>query len=320
MVYEPKNKATGDHNYPKLELVRLTIPRRVYTQAHMDVTAESVAAVYDQRQKAVGLRMVYEPKYLRFFQARFEAALSRNVMSEVTINAAGLRIVKLLVGRPPQTIFDLIRAAGVTRTAVAEQLNELAAAGFVEQHTQRLPGRGRPRHLYKATDAAMLLLFPGNQRLVVPAIWRAIFEIGGEDMIGKVVKRVGRALAERYSSRITAKRPQERLRQLIALLAAEGGLIDAVENAKGRLVLCKRSCPFISMVDERRSVCHVDREMIGAVVGRPVRQTACRHEGDPCLRVQDRRRVVMGVCENLSLQPENSPQSDYLLPLAQPKL
>ena len=72
IVSAGRNKATGDHNRPKLELVRLTIPRRVYTQAHMDVTAESVAAVYDQRQQATGLRMVYEPKYLRFFQARFE--------------------------------------------------------------------------------------------------------------------------------------------------------------------------------------------------------------------------------------------------------
>jgi tyrosine phenol-lyase len=36
------------------------------------VTAESVAAVYDARQSARGLRLVYEPKYLRFFQARFE--------------------------------------------------------------------------------------------------------------------------------------------------------------------------------------------------------------------------------------------------------
>ena len=56
----------------KLELVRLTIPRRVYTQAHMDVTAEAVKAVYDHREQATGLKMVYEPEYLRFFQARFE--------------------------------------------------------------------------------------------------------------------------------------------------------------------------------------------------------------------------------------------------------
>ena len=62
---------TGDHRYPALELTRLAIPRRVYTQAHMDVVAEAVKTVYDARQQTKGLEMVYEPKDLRFFQARF---------------------------------------------------------------------------------------------------------------------------------------------------------------------------------------------------------------------------------------------------------
>ena len=65
-------KANGENYYPKLELVRFTIPRRVYTQAHMDVIAESTARVLDRAGKIKGLKMVYEPKYLRFFQARFE--------------------------------------------------------------------------------------------------------------------------------------------------------------------------------------------------------------------------------------------------------
>ncbi len=65
-------KETGAHNYPKLELVRLTIPRRVYTQAHMDVIADSVRRVYERRSAIKGLKMIYEPEYLRFFQARFE--------------------------------------------------------------------------------------------------------------------------------------------------------------------------------------------------------------------------------------------------------
>ncbi|RCU43915.1 tyrosine phenol-lyase [Chryseobacterium lacus] len=65
-------KATGENYYPKLELVRFTIPRRVYTQAHMDVIAESTARVYERRNDIKGLKMVYEPKYLRFFQAKFE--------------------------------------------------------------------------------------------------------------------------------------------------------------------------------------------------------------------------------------------------------
>ncbi|MFO7583590.1 MAG: tyrosine phenol-lyase [Anaerolineales bacterium] len=67
-----RDAKTGDHYYPKLELTRLTIPRRVYTQAHMDVVAEAVKAVYDARESTRGLKMIYEPKYLRFFQARFE--------------------------------------------------------------------------------------------------------------------------------------------------------------------------------------------------------------------------------------------------------
>jgi tyrosine phenol-lyase len=65
-------KANGENYYPKLELVRFTIPRRVYTQAHMDVIAESTARVFERRKKIKGMKMVYEPKYLRFFQARFE--------------------------------------------------------------------------------------------------------------------------------------------------------------------------------------------------------------------------------------------------------
>lgn len=67
-----RDPKTGDHRYPALELTRLTIPRRVYTQAHMDVVAESIKAIYDTRKQTKGLEMVFEPEYLRFFQARFE--------------------------------------------------------------------------------------------------------------------------------------------------------------------------------------------------------------------------------------------------------
>jgi tyrosine phenol-lyase len=72
IVSAGRNKDTGEHYFPELELVRLTVPRRVYTQAHMDVVAESVEEVFYNRKKIRGLKMIYEPKYLRFFQARFK--------------------------------------------------------------------------------------------------------------------------------------------------------------------------------------------------------------------------------------------------------
>ena len=67
-----RDPETGKNRRPALELVRLTLPRRVYTQAHMDVVAESVVRVFENRDSIKGLKMVYEPEYLRFFQARFE--------------------------------------------------------------------------------------------------------------------------------------------------------------------------------------------------------------------------------------------------------
>lgn len=73
VVSAGRDPHTGDHYYPKLELTRLTIPRRVYTQAHMDVVAEAVKTIFDNRHQVRGLEMIYEPKYLRFFQARFKS-------------------------------------------------------------------------------------------------------------------------------------------------------------------------------------------------------------------------------------------------------
>ncbi|MDR3259179.1 MAG: tyrosine phenol-lyase [Fusobacteriaceae bacterium] len=63
---------TGEDHYPKLETVRLTIPRRVYTYAHMDYVAEAIIELYKKRRDISGLRWVYEPKVLRFFTGRFE--------------------------------------------------------------------------------------------------------------------------------------------------------------------------------------------------------------------------------------------------------
>jgi len=71
-VSKGRDKETGQNIYPALELVRLTIPRRVYTNTHMEYTANSIINLFKKKDTISGLKMVYEPKYLRFFQSRFE--------------------------------------------------------------------------------------------------------------------------------------------------------------------------------------------------------------------------------------------------------
>ncbi len=65
-------KKNGENYRPALELVRLTIPRRAYTNAHMDLVAESIIKLHKKRDSIKGLKFTYEPENLRFFQGRFE--------------------------------------------------------------------------------------------------------------------------------------------------------------------------------------------------------------------------------------------------------
>lgn len=67
-----RSKETGENHRPKLETVRLTIPRRVYTYAHMDVVADGIIKLYQHKEDIRGLKFIYEPKQLRFFTARFD--------------------------------------------------------------------------------------------------------------------------------------------------------------------------------------------------------------------------------------------------------
>jgi tyrosine phenol-lyase len=86
IVSSGRDPITGENRRPKLELVRLTIPRRVYTDRHMDVVAYSVKELFSHREEIRGLRMAYEPPTLRFFTARFEPlAVGAAALSEEAV-------------------------------------------------------------------------------------------------------------------------------------------------------------------------------------------------------------------------------------------
>jgi tryptophanase len=61
-------------NAAKMELVRLAIPRRTYTQSHIDYVIEAIKRVWDRRESIRGLKLTYEAQFLRHFTARFVKA------------------------------------------------------------------------------------------------------------------------------------------------------------------------------------------------------------------------------------------------------
>jgi tyrosine phenol-lyase len=72
VMFARKDEQTGEWKYPELELVRLAIPRRVYTQTHLDYVADVIIGLYDKREQVRGMRYTYAPPFLRHFTARFE--------------------------------------------------------------------------------------------------------------------------------------------------------------------------------------------------------------------------------------------------------
>jgi tyrosine phenol-lyase len=92
-VSSGRDPETGENHRPSLELVRLTIPRRVYTRDHMRAVADGIIRLYEKREQIGGLRFVYEPEKLRFFQGRFEPVsrtASRITRSDVPAREASV--------------------------------------------------------------------------------------------------------------------------------------------------------------------------------------------------------------------------------------
>jgi tryptophanase len=77
LIFSTKDPATGADVYPQLELVRLTLPRRVYGQRHVDYVADAVIELYQRRAEIEGLRITWEAEIMRHFTARLEPVGSR---------------------------------------------------------------------------------------------------------------------------------------------------------------------------------------------------------------------------------------------------
>jgi tyrosine phenol-lyase len=78
-----RDPRTGENRFPPLEFLRLAIPRRAYTRSHIDLVADSLIRVHQHRDRiAHGLKFAYEPRHLRFFQARFTPATGSTIFAD----------------------------------------------------------------------------------------------------------------------------------------------------------------------------------------------------------------------------------------------
>lgn len=71
-MFAHEDETTGEMVYPELELVRLALPRRVYTQSHLDYVVDAIERVHERREQIRGMKIIHQAKFLRHFTARFD--------------------------------------------------------------------------------------------------------------------------------------------------------------------------------------------------------------------------------------------------------
>jgi predicted ArsR family transcriptional regulator len=189
-------------------------------------------------------------------------------------------LLDLIRRRGPSSVIELARELGVTGTAVRNRLARLLATGLVERRTEHI-GRGRPRHTYQASTEAHKRLGQNYADLAV-ALWEEMMASVSDRKLRRLLfLRITDRLAEVYRSKVTGHEWEGRLVQLSHVLHDRGVEAEVARDDAGLATILRQySCPYYELAETDRAICSLERKMLEKVLGRGLRLSQCRLDGD----------------------------------------
>lgn len=197
-------------------------------------------------------------------------------MSHAVVNSDA-DLMDLLRVAGPLDVTEMADAIDVTPTAVRQRLTRMMARGLISREAIR-KGRGRPKHKYHLTDRG-LELTGSNFTDLARALWSEISTVGDPHVRREMLRRIARALASGYASEVEGSTPEDRLRSLGEVLTRRRVPCSVDESECGP-VLVTHACPYPKLADRDRSVCEMEEMLFSEIVGREIRLSRCRHDGD----------------------------------------
>jgi predicted ArsR family transcriptional regulator len=202
----------------------------------------------------------------------------RTRMLETTEPRAA-QVLALVARAGAITIAELVRAMGVTTTAVRQQVNRLQWDGWLVRE-QRRGGTGRPADVFSLSEQAKRAF--GTQvdefaRLLIADI----AESEGPEKLRQMLRRVSRRLARGMESAAGDGPPAERVARLTQSLQ-QAGTVAALEATGTGVRLSVHTCPFHGLGEARRQICEVERQTLGRLAGGSARLTHSLAGGDAC--------------------------------------
>jgi len=169
---------------------------------------------------------------------------------------------------------------GVTDTAIRNRLTRLVAASLVERHAEHR-GRGRPRHVYEVRAFAQKQLGQNYADLAL-VLWEELMSTVEDRRLRRLLfARVTDRLAAIYRRQVSGAEWEGRLVQLTGVLHDRGVEAEVARDAGGLMpVLRQHSCPYYELAEADRAICALERKMFEKVLGRSLRLSQCRLDGD----------------------------------------
>jgi predicted ArsR family transcriptional regulator len=180
----------------------------------------------------------------------------------------------------PVTVVEMTASLGVTGTAIRNRLARLIAAGLVERQAEH-KGRGRPRHTYQVSVEAQKRLGQNYTDLAL-VLWEELMSTIADRKLRRLMfLRVTDRLAEIYRGQVSGQEWEGRLVQLTNLLHDRGVEAEVARDAGGAIpILRQHSCPYYELAQADPAICALERKMFEKVLGRSLRLSQCRLDGD----------------------------------------
>jgi predicted ArsR family transcriptional regulator len=189
-------------------------------------------------------------------------------------------LLDLIRRRGPLTVAEMAKELRVTQTAVRNRLSRLIGSGMIVREAQPA-GRGRPRHTYSASTEAQKRLGQNYADLAV-VLWDEMMSTVEDRKLRRLLfGRITDRLADLYRQQVTGEEWEGRLVQLGSVLHDRGIEAEVVHQEGNELpVLKQHSCPYFELAESDHAICALERKMFEKVLGRGLRLSQCRLDGD----------------------------------------
>jgi len=186
------------------------------------------------------------------------------------------RIIDLLTRRGPLSTAELVHALGVTTTAVRQQVNRLAAEGWLVR-TRRTHGPGRPADVF-AISAQTRRQFGARNDELSRLLIEEILNVEGPSRGRSILRRVGKRMAQNERPAVGEGPTADRLRRLADRMTRDGMVVET-NGSPDHPRLTVFTCPYHGLAEEHREVCDMERETFSTLLGGPVQLEQCVLDG-----------------------------------------